>query len=155
MDNEFDMIIKSKDLTLLTKAMVTGYEMILEKFSIEIPKMIDDHLAGMISIDELFKEYIHLQSVKIMLFDKIIPIRYSMIDEKYPSAESPKTNKDLKDSDSDMIQKAAEKYNDLTTLFMQKEGNELNKYAADGMSEKELSEKILHMGHLAINELFV
>ena len=155
MDNEFDMIIKSKDLTLLTKAMVTGYEMILEKFSVDIPKMIDDHLAGMISIDELFKEYIHLQSVKIMLFDKIIPIRYSMIDEKYPSAESPKTNKDLKDSDSDMIQKAAEKYNELATLFMQKEGNELNKYAADGMSEKELSEKILHMGHLAINELFV
>ena len=155
MDNEFDVIIKSKDLTLLTKAMVTGYEMILEKFSTDIPKMIDDHLVGMISIDELFKEYIHLQSVKIMLFDKIIPIRYSMIDEKYPSAESPKTNKDLKDSDSDMIQKAAEKYNELTTLFMQKEGNELNKYAADGMSEKELSEKILHMGHLAINELFV
>ena len=155
MDNEFDMIIKSKDLTLLTKAMVTGYEMILEKFSTDIPKMIDDHLAGMISIDELFKEYIHLQSVKIMLFDKIIPIRYSTIDKKYPSVESPKTNKDLKESDSDMIQKAAEKYNELTTLFMQKEGNELNKYAADGMSEKELSEKILHMGHLAINELFV
>ena len=155
MDNEFDMIIKSKDLTLLTKAMVTGYEMILEKFSVDIPKMIDDHLAGMISIDELFKEYIHLQSVKIMLFDKIIPIRYSTIDKKYPSVESPKTNKDLKESDSDMIQKAAEKYNELTTLFMQKEGNELNKYAADGMSEKELSEKILHMGHLAINELFV
>ena len=65
------------------------------------------------------------------------------------------TNKDLKDTDSDKIQEAAEKYNELTNLFMQKEGNELNKYAADGMLENELSEKILYMGHIAINELFV
>lgn len=155
MDNEFDVIIKSKNLPILTRAMINGYKMIIEKFSIEIPKMIDDHLAGMISMEELFEEYVHLQSIKIMLFDKIIPIRYSVIDSKYPSAESPNTNKDLKDTDSDKIQEAAEKYNELTNLFMQKEGNELNKYAADGMSENELSEKILYMGHIAINELFV
>ena len=56
LDNEFDVIIKSKNLPILTRAMINGYKMIIEKFSIEIPKMIDDHLAGMISMEELFEE---------------------------------------------------------------------------------------------------
>lgn len=154
MAENYDSILSSKSLDELTDAMRKGCKFLTDVFPERLATMIENHLTGLVSTEDLFTEYIHFQSMKIMVFDKMVKIRYDKVDEKYPDSESSAVNTDVKERLNGILKEAAEKYNQLTNLVLTKEGNNLNKYAADGISYDDLTNMISVTGYQTLKELF-